>query len=64
MIVAMYASDGQALSESEVLERNLENTDIYEPIDVKIVDVQVDGLVVEATVEHDNPLKRKLSSLF
>ena len=35
---------GQALSESEVLERNLENTDVYEPIDVKITDVKVDGL--------------------
>ena len=64
VIVTLYASDGQALSESEVLERNLENTDIYEPIDVKITDVKVDGQVVEATIEHDNPLIRKLSSLF
>ena len=60
----MYASDGQALSESEVLERNLENTEIYEPIDVEIVDLKVDGLVVEATVEHQNPLSRKVSNLF
>ena len=60
----MYASDGQALSESEVLERNLENTDIYEPVDVEVVDVKVDGLVVEATVEHEDPLRRKVSSLF
>ena len=64
VIVAVYASDGQALSESELLERNLENTAIYEPIDVEIVDVKVDGQVVEATIEHDNPLIRKLSSLF
>ena len=64
VIVALYASDGQALSESEVLERNLENTEIYEPIDVEIVDLKVDGLVVEATVEHQNPLRRKLSNLF
>ena len=64
VIVAMYASDGQALSESEVLERNLENTDIYEPVDVEVVDVKVDGLVVEATVEHEDPLRRKVSSLF
>ena len=64
VIVTMYASDQQALSESEVLERNLENTEIYEPIDVKITDVQVDGLVVEATVEHEAPLRRKVSSLF
>ncbi len=64
VVVAMYASDQQALSESEVLERNLENTDVYEPIDVKITDVQVDGLVVEATVEHEAPLRRKVSSLF
>ena len=64
VIVAMYASDGQALSESDLLERNLENTDIYEPIDVKIVDLKVDGQVVEATAQHDNPLIRKLSSLF
>ena len=64
VIVTLYASDGQAISESEVLERNLENTDVYEPIDVKITDVQVDGLVVEATVEHEAPLRRKVSSLF
>ena len=64
VIVAMYASDGQAMSESEVLERNLENTDIYEPVDVEVVDVKVDGLVVEATVEHEAPLRRKVSSLF
>ena len=64
MIAAVYASDGQARSESEVLERNLENADVYEPIDVKITDVQVDGLVVEATVEHEAPLRRKVSSLF
>ena len=64
VIVAVYASDGQALSESEVLERNLENTEIYEPIDVEIVDLKVDGLVVEATVEHQNPLSRKVSNIF
>ena len=64
VIVTMYASEQQALSESELLERNLENTEIYEPIDVKITDVQVDGLVVEATVEHEAPLRRKVSSLF
>ena len=64
VVVAMYASDSQSRSESEVLERNLENTDVYEPIDVKITDVQVDGLVVEATVEHEAPLRRKVSSLF
>ena len=64
VIAAVYASDSQALSESEVLERNLENTDVYEPIDVKITDVQVDGLVVEATVEHEAPLRRNVSSLF
>ena len=64
VVVAMYASDGQALSESELLERNLENPEIYEPIDVKIIDLKVDGQVVEATIEHDNPLIRKLSSLF
>ena len=64
VIVTMYASEQQALSESEVLERNLENTEIYEPIDVKITDVKVDGLVVEATVEHEAPLRRKVSSLF
>ena len=64
VIVTMYASDQQALSESEVLERNLENTEIYEPIDVKLTDVKVDGLVVEATVEHEAPLRRKVSRLF
>lgn len=64
VVVAMYASDQQAMSESELLERNLENTNIYEPIDVEIIDVKVDGQIVEATIEHDNPLKRKLSSLF
>ena len=64
VIVTMYASEQQALSESEVLERNLENTDVYEPIDVKITDVKVDGLVVEATVEHEAPLRRKVSRLF
>ena len=64
VIVAMYASEQQAQSESELLERNLENPEIYEPIDVEIVDVEVDGQVVEATIEHDNPLIRKLSSLF
>ena len=64
VIVTMYASEQQAMSESEVLERNLENTEIYEPIDVEIVDLKVDGLVVEATVEHQNPLRRKLSNLF
>ena len=64
VVVAMYANDSQALSESEVLERNLENTAIYEPIDVEIVDMTVDGLVVEATVEHEDPLTRKVSNLF
>ena len=64
VIVTMYASEQQALSESEVLERNLENTEIYEAIDVKITDVQVDGLVVQATVEHEAPLRRKVSRLF
>ena len=64
VVVTLYASDSQARSESEVLERNLENTDVYEPIDVKITDVKVDGLVVEATVEHEAPLRRKVSSLF
>ena len=64
VVVTIYGSDGQALSESEVLERNLENTEIYEPIDVEIVDLKVDGLVVEATVEHQNPLSRKVSNLF
>ena len=63
-IVTLYGSDQQALSESEVLERNLEDAGVYEPIDVEIVDVKVDGLVVEATVEHEVPLRRKLSSLF
>ena len=64
VVVAMYANDTQAQSESEVFERNLENTDVYEPIDVEIIDLKVDGQVVEATIEHDNPLIRKLSSLF
>ena len=64
VIVSLYASDDQAMSESQNLERNLENTAIYEPIDVEIVDLKVDGQVVEATIEHDNPLIRKLSSLF
>ena len=52
------------MSESEVLERNLENPEIYGPIDVEIVDMTVDGQFVEATIEHENPLRRKLSSLF
>ena len=64
VIVSLYASDDQAMSESQNLERNLENTAIYEPIDVEIVDLKVDGQVVEATIEHDNPLIRKLSNLF
>ena len=64
VIVSLYASDGQAQSESQNLERNLENTAIYEPVDAEIVDLKVDGQVVEATIEHDNPLIRKLSSLF
>ena len=64
VVFTIYASEQQAQSESELLERNLENPEIYEPIDVEIVDVKVDGQVVEATIEHQNPLKRKLSSLF
>ena len=64
VIVSLYASDGQAMSESQNLERNLENTAIYESIDVEIVDMTVDGLVVEATVEHEDPLTRKVSNLF
>ena len=64
VIVSLYASDGQAMSESEVLERNLENTEIYEAIDVKITDMTVDGQFVEATVEHQNPLSRKVSNIF
>ena len=64
VIVSLYASDGQAMSESQNLERNLENPEMYGPIDVEIVDMTVDGQVVEATIEHDNPLIRKLSSLF
>ena len=64
VIVSLYASDDQAMSESQNLERNLENTAIYEPIDVEIVDLKVDGLVVEATVEHQNPLSRKVSNIF
>ena len=64
VVVTIYGSDGQALSESEVLERNLENTEIYEAIDVKITDMTVDGQFVEATVEHQNPLSRKVSNIF
>ena len=64
VVFTIYASEQQAQSESQKLERNVENMDLYEPIDVEIIDVKVDGQVVEATIEHDNPLIRKLSSLF
>ena len=63
-IVTLYASEQQAQSESQNLERNLENGELYEPIDVEITDVRVDGSVVEATTEHENSLIRKASSLF
>ena len=63
-IVTLYASEEQAQSESQNLERNLENPEIYGPIDVEIVDMTVDGQFVEATVEHEAPLIRKVSSLF
>ena len=64
VIVSLYASDGQTMSESQNLERNLESTAIYEPIDVEIIDLKVDGQFVEATIEHESPFIRKLSSLF
>ena len=63
-IVTLYASEQQAQSESQNLERNLENGELYEPIDVEITDLRVDGSVVEATTEHENSLIRKASSLF
>lgn len=63
-IVTMYASDDQARRESANLEENIETTGVYEPIDVEIVDVKVEGQMVETTVEHESLLRRKVSSLF
>ena len=59
-IVALYESAEDAQSESEKLESNVEDSGEYYPVDIEVVDVTVEGNFVDATIEHDSPLRRFL----
>ena len=63
-VVALYGSAEDAQSESERIESNFEKSDEYEPVDVEVVDLTVEGEFVDATIEHDNHLKRKWTRIY
>lgn len=63
-VVALYGSAEDAQSESERLESNFERSDEYEPVDIEVVDLIVEGEFVDATIEHDNHLKRKWTRIY
>ena len=63
-IVALYESAEDAQSESEKLESNVEDSGEYYPVDIEVVDVKVDGGFVDATIEHDSPLRRFLMYIY
>ena len=64
VITTLYRTGEDAQSESDNLEKNFEESDKYEPVDVEIVDLNVDGWFVDATVHHDSPLWRKWSYIY
>ena len=64
VIATLYRTEEDAQSESDNLERNIESSDEYESVDVQVVDLNVDGAFVDATIQHDNPLRRKRSRLY
>ena len=63
-IVALYSSAEDAQSESERLESNFEESGEYYPIDIEVVDLKVEGEFVDATIEHDIPLRRFLMYIY
>ena len=63
-IVTVYGTEEDAVAESGNLENNLEDSGEYEPVDVDITVLNVDGRFVEATVEHENPLRRTRSKVY
>ena len=63
-VVMVYGSAEDAQSESERIEDNFENSDTYEPIDVEVVDLTVEGEFVDATIEHDHHIKRKWTRVY
>ena len=63
-VVTVYGSAEDAQSESERIESNFETSDEYEPVDIEVVDLTVDGEFVDATIEHDRHLKRKWTRIY
>ena len=63
-VVMVYGSAEDAQSESERIESNFETSDEYEPVDIEVVDLTVDGEFVDATIEHDRHLKRKWTRIY
>ena len=63
-VVSLYGSAEGAESESEKIESNFEKSEVYGTIDVEVVDLTVEGEFVEATIEHDRPLRRRWSNIF
>ena len=63
-VLTLYGSAADAESESEKIESNFEKSEVYGTIDVEVVDLTVEGEFVEATIEHDRPLRRRWSNIF
>ena len=63
VMVSLYGTPEDAEAEADRLEHNLEEKDQYSPLDVEVIDTEIDGSFVEATVRHDKPLQRKYSRL-
>ena len=63
-VVTLYGSAEDAESESEKTESNFEKSEVYGTIDVEVVDLTVEDEFVEATIEHDRPLRRRWSHIF
>ena len=63
-VVTLYGSAADAESESEKTEGNFEKSEVYRTIDLEVVDLTVEDEFVEATIEHDRPLRRRWSHIF
>ena len=63
-VVALYGSEEDAQSESERLESNFEDSGEYYPVDIEVVDLKVEDGFVDATIEHDSPLRRFLMYIY
>ena len=62
-VLTLYGSVADAESESEKSEDNFEKSEVYESVDVEIVELTVADEFVEA-IEHDRPLRRRWSNIF